>query len=128
MSPELVDGWCDFATDWWSLGVLIYECLQGVAPFAASEAEDPSYGATYKRIKTFAKQVGQCKFADREIPLRARWAADEAREGLATRSAPGWAPRSSACLSLVAALLQPETKDRLGCGGAVIAAHLTDER
>lgn len=47
MSPEIIRGdEYDYSTDWWSLGVLLYEMLTGFSPFEARTEE-----ATYEAIK-----------------------------------------------------------------------------
>ena len=37
-------------TDYWSLGIFLYECLHGTTPFAAK-----NYLSTYKKIAAYSK-------------------------------------------------------------------------
>ena len=114
VSPELIGragapGWCNFATDYWCLGVLMYECLQGATPFAAADGVEQGYTQTYSRIRQYAMEVS--RGADPEAPLRARWAVDESRQ-LA-----GVPRRSEAVKALVAQLLHPDPGRRLAGDG-----------
>jgi serine/threonine protein kinase len=40
--------------DWWALGILIYECLQGHTPFAATSALQGGHSQVYGRIMAYA--------------------------------------------------------------------------
>lgn len=44
------------ATDYWSLGIFVYECLHGTTPFAAK-----NYLSTYKKIAAYSKK-GEMKW------------------------------------------------------------------
>lgn len=46
MSPEMIDGNADPASDMWSVGVIVYQMLTGKLPFESTENE-----SLYDRIK-----------------------------------------------------------------------------
>jgi len=51
VSPEMLEHeGHDKATDYWTLGIFIYECLSGTTPFAAN-----NYLSTYDKILAYAK-------------------------------------------------------------------------
>lgn len=51
MAPEIIKGdQYDFAVDWWSFGVLLYEMLIGCAPFHAGVDDDPNDELLFKAI------------------------------------------------------------------------------
>ena len=41
MAPEVINGSYDHRADWWSVGVIMYECLVGVIPFNTSQQLPP---------------------------------------------------------------------------------------
>lgn len=52
VSPEMLGrSGHNKATDYWSLGIFVYECLHGTTPFAAK-----NYISTYKKIAAYSKQ------------------------------------------------------------------------
>ena len=52
VSPEMLGrSGHNKATDYWSLGIFVYECLHGTTPFAAT-----NYLSTYKKIAAYSKQ------------------------------------------------------------------------
>jgi protein kinase A len=52
VSPEMLGrAGHNKATDYWSLGIFVYECLHGTTPFAAK-----NYLSTYKKIAAYSKQ------------------------------------------------------------------------
>ena len=70
----------------------MYECLQGVTPFAPADGADPSYNGTYRRVKAFAKLVRAASTTDKEVqPAHRAWC----RTAAAPTSAPTPSPRWS---------------------------------
>lgn len=52
MSPEVIlDKGCDNATDWWSLGVLIYEMIFGIPPFYSTNIQKMYKNTILKPLK-----------------------------------------------------------------------------
>ncbi|CAN1130927.1 Serine/threonine-protein kinase OXI1 [Linum perenne] len=61
VAPEVIQGYGhDFAVDWWSLGVVMYEMLYGRTPFRGANRKD-----TFFRILTMSPDL-----AGEETPLR----------------------------------------------------------
>ena len=109
MAPEVVTSrGHGLAADWWSLGILIWELMQGAGPFAAN-----SPGMTYAKIMRYKRTITR---ADEE------GGRSNADEGTIT------CPRgfSNAATELIAGLLTVNPTERFGCGAdgsAPIRAH-----
>ncbi|KAJ5702080.1 hypothetical protein N7488_009628 [Penicillium malachiteum] len=60
MAPEVIRGeMYDGRCDWWSLGVILYECLYGFTPFACENRHDTKIKILFPRDRQSDKMVSQ---------------------------------------------------------------------
>jgi serine/threonine protein kinase len=140
MAPEVVrHGGYGRSADYWSLGVMLYECIHGATPFAGCDDD-----SVYKKILQFKSEadlnwsqstVSSTPAAESDDEATANLARVESEGGRASAQARGSdssnarraaTPTTASCRDFIARLMTVEIEGRLGMGArgaAELAEH-----